>query len=163
MMLRAIYKFSPASPDSGPGLERLTDSQWEHIRRAWVEHVPASRSRRRASDRQCFGGILWLLWAGAAWSELPAEFGSPSTCWRRLKAWSEQGVLVILWRAYLAELDDQAQVAWDVRLARWDAELAPTRHAYPGQNVERFGKEWLWSLSRALRWELIAVRRDSPE
>src|SRR6267143_7288301 len=73
----------------------LTDAQWERIR------PPLPREKRRpqggrprADPRRCFEGILWVLWTGAPWSELPPRYGSPTRCWRRLRQWEETGVLL---------------------------------------------------------------------
>src|SRR5207253_5071729 len=71
----------------------LPDAQWEKIRPL----LPRPRSRRRggrprASDRKVLEGILWILRSGARWQDLPVEFPSPATCWRRLRDWEEQGV-----------------------------------------------------------------------
>jgi transposase len=81
----------------------LTKQPWEAIR----VHLPKSKvsprgGRPRVDERRCFEGLLWILWTGAPWSELPRRYGSPSTCWRRLKAGEETGVLLKLWRAFLA-------------------------------------------------------------
>src|SRR2546427_648096 len=64
----------------------LTDAQWERIR----PHLPREKrqphgGRPRADPRRCFEGILWVLRTGAPWSELPPRYGSPATCWRRLR------------------------------------------------------------------------------
>jgi transposase len=76
----------------------VTDEQWERI----VEQLPRRQPRTAggrppADDRQCFEGILWILWAGVPWSELPARYGLKSTVHRRLKAWAQSGVLLDLW------------------------------------------------------------------
>ncbi|WP_152454419.1 transposase [Microbulbifer sp. THAF38] len=42
-------------------------------------------------NRTCFEGILWVLRSGARWKNLPSCYPSPSTCWRRLQFWEEQG------------------------------------------------------------------------
>ncbi|PYP99280.1 MAG: hypothetical protein DMF83_31100 [Acidobacteria bacterium] len=59
----------------------LTDAQWDRIR----PHLPRENcqpqgGRPRADPRRCFEGILWILWTGAPWSELPPRYGSPTTC-----------------------------------------------------------------------------------
>jgi transposase len=92
----------------------LTTQQWEAIR----IHLPQPKvsprgGRPRVADRRCLEGILWILWTGAQWSELPRRYGSPSTCWRRLKQWEETGVLLKLWRAFLAQLHDQQKLRWE--------------------------------------------------
>jgi transposase len=81
----------------------LTDEQWELV----GAMLPPPRRRRDnrgrpwASNRACFEGILWILQTGAAWRFLPDEFPSPSTCWRRLKQWEEEGVWLDAWRTRL--------------------------------------------------------------
>ena len=72
---------------------KLTDKQWELVEKQLPAAKPKPKDGRpRVSDRQCFEGILWILWTGAPWSELPRQYGSPSTVWRRLRAWEEAGV-----------------------------------------------------------------------
>jgi transposase len=71
----------------------LTDAQWEKIRPL----LPRVRKSRRggrppANNRKVLEGILWILRSGARWQDLADEFPSPSTCWRRLRDWEEQGV-----------------------------------------------------------------------
>ncbi len=72
----------------------VTDEQWAQMK----EQLPQRKRRVQgarlpADDRKCFEGMLWILWAGALWSELPARYGSKRTVHRRLKAWAEAGVL----------------------------------------------------------------------
>src|SRR5664280_2185446 len=81
----------------------LTDEQWELIEplRPQPKQRRDKRGRPWATNRACFEGILWILQTGAAWRFLPEEFPSPSTCWRRLKQWEEEGVWLDAWRALL--------------------------------------------------------------
>ena len=100
-------------------------------------------------DRRCFAGILGILWTGAQWRELPRRYGSPSTCWRRLQQWEETGVLLKLWRAFLAQLNDQEKLRWDACVA--DGRFIPAkrgdlRSARP--NAARVQGGWLWSMAR---------------
>jgi transposase len=92
----------------------VTDTQWEAIK----QHFPKRRRNRQAGrppleDRQCFAGILWILWTGTPWSELPARYGAKSAVYRRLKKWAEADILLNLWRAFLNQLSDQQKVRWD--------------------------------------------------
>src|SRR6266700_2515173 len=81
----------------------LTDEQWKLIEPLLPK--PKRRRDRRgrpaAANRACLEGILWVLQTGAAWRFLPDEFPSPSTCWRRLQRWQEQGIWLEAWRALL--------------------------------------------------------------
>ncbi|WP_445363717.1 transposase [Microbulbifer sp. ANSA003] len=56
-------------------------------------------------NRACFKGILWVLRSGARWKDPPLYYPSPSTCWRRLQLWEEQGVWLQAWRRFLGLLD----------------------------------------------------------
>src|SRR2546426_2312312 len=69
----------------------LTDAQWQKIEPL----LPRRRRHRRggrppAANRRVLEGILWILRSGARWQDLPSEFPSPSTCWRRLRDWRSE-------------------------------------------------------------------------
>src|SRR2546426_8666723 len=105
----------------------LTEEQWE-----LVEPMLPPPKRRRdnrgrpwASNRGCFEGILWILQTGAAWRFLPEEFPSPSTCWRRLKQWEDEGVWLNAWRTLLGALDEEGLLKWDETFL--DGSFAPGR------------------------------------
>lgn len=93
----------------------LTNEQWELVEpmlpppRRRQDH----RGRPWASNRGCFEGILWVLQTGAAWRFLPDEFPSPSTCWRRLRQWEEEGVWLNAWRTLLGALDEEGLLQWE--------------------------------------------------
>lgn len=89
----------------------LTDEQWAVIE----PHIPKQkpgRGRPRADDRQTVNGILYVLKTGCAWADLPREYGSATTCWRRLDQWSRDGTWERVWRALLSELDAQGKLEW---------------------------------------------------
>jgi transposase len=78
----------------------LSDEQW---------HQPllppkASTGRPRADDRRTLNGILYVLTTGCRWMEMPKEYGSHKTAWRRLKEWQERGVWEGLWRRQAGRL-----------------------------------------------------------
>ncbi len=105
----------------------LTDEQWELIEPL----LPKAKRRADgcgrppASNRTCFEGLLWILQTGAAWRFLPDEFPSPSTCWRRLQQWQEQGVWLAAWRALLGGLDEEGLLRWDETFL--DGSFAPAK------------------------------------
>ena len=133
----------------------LTDAQWEKIRPLLPPRPRRPRGGRpRADDRKVLEGILWVLRSGARWQDLPQEFPSPSTCWRRLRDWEEQEVWLTLWRAFLAELNERQQVQWSE--AFLDGSFAPakkgaTPSAKPSGARGRSG--WWWSTARVFLWE----------
>jgi transposase len=69
-------------PRGGP---MLTDRQWRKI----APLLPRLRKSKRggrswADSRRVLEGILWIARSGARWQDLPAEYPSSETCWRRL-------------------------------------------------------------------------------
>lgn len=62
----------------------LNDRQWEIIKPLLPKARRRSkRGRPRAEERMVLEGILWVLRSGARWRDLPREYPSASTCWRR--------------------------------------------------------------------------------
>lgn len=88
----------------------LRDDQWELI--APLLPIRKKPGRPRADDRRTLGGILWVLRSGARWKDLPKEYGSRSTCHRRLQEWQEQGVWEHIWLMFLPTLDQQGKLDW---------------------------------------------------
>ena len=134
----------------------LTDEQWELIEPL----LPKPRQRRDkrgrppASNRAGFEGILWLLQTGAAWRFLPDEFPSPSTCWRRLQRWQEDGVWLGAWRALLGALDEEGLLQWEETFL--DGSFAPAKKGAPPSVKPSGARErsgWYWSTVKVFRWE----------
>ena len=139
-------------PRSGPLLSEL---QWEKIAPLLPRRRKNPRGGRpRASDRSVLEGILWMLRSGARWQDLPDEYPSPSTCWRRLRDWEEQDVWLNIWRAFLGELNERQQLKWSESFL--DGSFAPAKKgalesARPSGARGRSG--WWWSTARVFLWE----------
>src|SRR5688572_28199393 len=94
-------------------LERLTDEQWMKLEPLLPKWRPTSKGGRPwADNRAVFEGILWMLRSGARWQDLPPEYPSPATCWRRLNKWEIEGVWEEVWREFLRQLDHAGFLAW---------------------------------------------------
>jgi len=89
----------------------LTDAQWAIIEPLIPKQKPG-RGRPRADDRRTLNGIIYVLKTGCAWADLPREYGSPTTCWRRLHQWTQDGTWERIWRALLSRLDEAGQLEW---------------------------------------------------
>ena len=79
---------------------------------------------------------MWILKSGAAWRFLPNEYALPSTCWRGLKQWKEEGVWLSAWRTLLGALDAEGLLKWDE--AFLDGCLAPAKKGL----VSRQNQAW---------------------
>ena len=67
----------------------LADKQWVFIRPFLPP--PARTGRPRADDCRTIEGILYVLITGCRWQDLAREYRAPTTVWRRLKRWGEEG------------------------------------------------------------------------
>ena len=106
---------------SGP--PRLSDAQWERI----APHLPPKnrRGRPRADDRQTLDAILFVLTTGCHWMDLPREYGSYATAFRRLQHYQQIGLWERLYQAMLAKLEDIHGIDWS--LGALDATFAPAK------------------------------------
>jgi transposase len=135
--------------------KKLTDRQWAFIQ----PHLPAPApkpfgGRPPLHPRQCFEGILWILWTGAPWKALPSDYGSPSAIHRRLCQWAQDGTLLNLWRAFLAQLNEKQQIRWNECFV--DGTFIPAKKGGPKSakpSGAREASSWYWPMARVLRWE----------
>ena len=130
----------------------LSDEQWAKLESL----LPKVKSRGRpwADNRRVLEGILWVLKTGARWRDLPKEYPSASTCWRRLRQWEEQDVWLKIWRQFLGELDQRGKLDWSESFL--DGSFAPAKKgasasAKPSAAKARSG--WWWSTARVFLWE----------
>ena len=65
-----------------------------------------------SSAESSLEGILYVLRTGCRWNDLPQEYGSGVTCWRRLTQWENEGCWERIWKTLLAMLDAQGRLAW---------------------------------------------------
>lgn len=91
--------------------EYLSDWLWEKIEPYIPPHVKATNRGRPTCDlRKAMEGIIWILKTGARWRDLPNEYPSDSTCWRRLKELEEAGVWQQIWQFYLGALKKEKKL-----------------------------------------------------
>jgi len=134
----------------------LTEEQWAKIG-PLLPTLPRrkdGRGRPWAGNRGCFEGILWVLRSGARWRDMPSEYPSGATCWRRLKEWEEAGIWIAAWRQLLSMLDQRGLLQWEETFA--DGSFAPAKKgalplAKPSAARARSG--WYWSTVKVFRLE----------
>ncbi|WP_437206610.1 transposase [Planctomicrobium sp. SH664] len=76
-------------------------------------------------SRACLEGVRWIRTSGAQWKLLPDWYPRPATCWRRLKDWTESGVLLQAWERLFLQLDRRQLIKWDQAMA--DAKFSPAK------------------------------------
>ena len=121
---------------------RFTDGQWAIIQPLLPPR--AKTGRPRSDDRRTLEGILHVLRSGCRWQDLPRRYGAPTTVWRRLKPWQEDGTWLRLWRTVLGRLDAQGRLDW--RYAYLDGSFAPAKKGGEAVGLTRKGKGTKWML-----------------
>jgi transposase len=83
----------------------VSDAQWQAI----APYLPAAAGtgRPRVDDRRLVNGIIYVLLSGCRWGDMPSQYGSAKTAWRRHKELQEHGV----WDRVLQALRDQGDRA----------------------------------------------------
>ena len=73
------------------GYKRLTDAEWEMVGICMPDQ---HRGRPRiVPDRDCLDALLYILYTGCRWSELPKEFPPKSTVFQRYGIWIKHKTL----------------------------------------------------------------------
>jgi len=135
----------------------LTDKQWEKIEPLLPKLSSNGRPWKR--NRDCLEGILWLLYTGARWEDIPDRYPSPSTCWRRLKMWTEKDVWLNIWRAFLSQLNAKDRLDWSESFM--DGTFVPAKRgacASARRSAERAQSLWFWQTAKVFLWECPFTR-----
>lgn len=86
---------------------------WEIVEPLLPRSEPASTGRPRVSDRTAFGVIVFVLFTGTAWKQIPRELGcSGSTAHERFSAWAKAGVFAKLHAELLRRLNAVGRIDW---------------------------------------------------
>jgi transposase len=95
---------------------RIDDRLWQRLEPLLADPPRRFRhpGRLRYPSRQCLEGVLFLLYTGMRYVDLPRELGFPSgeTCRRRLHEWIERGVWEQALTVLVAELDAAGSLDW---------------------------------------------------
>jgi len=117
--------------------ELVDDKLW-----AIVEPLLPKKPRRKLypgrkplDDRKVLTGILFILRSGMPWELLPKEMGCGSgmSCWRRLRAWQEEGVWDRLHQVLLAKLREADKIDF----SRAVADSSSVRAVHGGKKLDR--------------------------
>jgi len=132
----------------------LSEKQWLKIKPLLPQSKSGAKGGRPPADnRAVIEGVLWVLKTGARWRDLPPQYPSPSTCWRRLRDWEEQGVWLKVWHSFIAELDEANHLEWEETFA--DGSFAPAKKGALESAAPRRVREasgWWWSMAREFLW-----------
>ena len=94
----------------------LTDAQWERMA-PLAPGKPGDPGASGKDNRLFVEAVLWIARTGAPWRDLPAEFGSWNSVWRRFDRWSAKGTWQRLFAA-VADDPDFEYVVLDATIVR---------------------------------------------
>jgi transposase len=138
----------------------INDDQWKLLQPLLPEPRKNPKGGRPPTDnREVLEGILWILRTGARWQDLPERYPSPSTCWRRLRLWEDQGVWLDVWRKFLSMLDEKGVLDWEEAII--DGSFAPAKkeaRALEKPKRARAQSGWWWSTAKVFLWEASLPR-----
>lgn len=108
----------------------LSDAQWFVIADLFP-HPPVGPAGGRpwVPPRPCLEGVLWVLFTGARWKDLPPQYPSPCTCWRRHRDWTRNGVFRAAWDRLLGNLFRRRGIDWEEAVA--DGSFARAKKGVP--------------------------------
>lgn len=140
-------------------LERLTDEQWKKLGKLLPQEKSGKLGGRPwADNRAVFEGILWILKSGARWKDLPPEYPSPATCWRRLNKWEREGVWTDVWQEYLRQLDARKLLDWQECFI--DATFMPAKRGVSkSARLARGRAQSAWWWQAAAGFQLVFSQR----
>ena len=111
---RSGKRRSPSGPR--PSWWKLDDAIWEQLEPLLQDPPRRLRNagRKRYPARACLEGVLYLLYTGIRYVDLPRELGFPSgeTCRRRLHEWIDSGVWSQALTLLVSELDQKGRLDW---------------------------------------------------
>ena len=89
---------------------KITDKQWSKLSR-YIERQNFNKGGRpRSEERKLLDGIIWVMLSGSSWSEMPREFGSHVTAWRRFQQLEKKRVWEKIWINLIKSLDKKQSV-----------------------------------------------------
>lgn len=139
----------------------ISDKLWEMIAPLLPTGKPTAKGGRPPRDsRECLEGILWILKTGAPWVDLPQRYPSPSTCWRRLVAWEEDGTWLKIWQVFLGALDERGKIDWEEFFV--DGSFSPAKKGGFASDRPRRAREqngWLPRMEKAYQSLCTLSRR----
>lgn len=130
----------------------LSEKQWKKIEPLLPKLKSSGRPWKK--NREVLEGILWVLRSGARWKDLPQEYPSPSTCWRRLRDWEDEGVWERIWQSFIQELDKRRRIQWAQCFMDGHFIVAKKGALKPkSQGVVRVRSLWWWRTAKEFLWQ----------
>ena len=116
----------------------ISDDQWEVLGPLLERPRKSKFGRPRASEREVFEAILFVLHTGIQWKHLPRTFPPKSTVHDYLKAWSRSDAFRQIFAAIIGNLIQEGRV--DLEECFVDATFAAAKGGGEAVGLTRNGK-----------------------
>lgn len=104
--IKAFKKFAREGYGEIPRMDELTDEQWQLVEP--LLPVENTIGRPPANNRRVLNGIFFYIRNSLTWADIPPEYPSYVTLFRRYHEWDEGGVLQEVINALAGHLDEQS-------------------------------------------------------
>lgn len=94
-----------------PQLDELTDEQWRLV--APLVTPEEKRGRPPASTRRVLNGVLYTIRHALTWAEVPPEYPSYVTLFRRYHEWCESGALQLVINTLRDQLGERSGLPFE--------------------------------------------------
>ena len=103
-------KLDASNQSISSSFEGLSDLEWARM----LGEFPKDprRGRHRADLRAVVNGLFYRVFYGCSFRQLPAGFGSRSTCSRYYREWINDGTWMRIWRIFISGLSEAERLAW---------------------------------------------------
>lgn len=118
----------------------LKDEHWALVEPVLPPQRPAGRGGLWRDHRTVVNAVLWVLFSGAAWRDLPDRYGPWQTAYDRFGRWRKDGT----WDRVLATLRLKAGEAGLLDYAQYNADSTSVRAhaAAAGAKKKKAPRPW---------------------
>ena len=81
---------------------KISNASWERIKDLLPPERSGKKGRPAKDNRQIINAILWILYTGSPWRDLPEEYGSWNSVYSRFRRWTERG----FWQEIFTQLSE---------------------------------------------------------
>ena len=85
----------------------LRDDEWDRIKKYFEKEGPRGKGRPPSDARTVLNGIIWIAKSGAAWRDMPEQYGKFTTVYGWFARWEEEGLFAQILSDLSIEADSQ--------------------------------------------------------
>lgn len=115
------------------GRYSVSNTQWKIIEPFLPP--PKFGGRPALNSRTVFNAILWILGSGAAWRDLPKEYGNWNSIYHKFRKWCDEGVFEKIFQAFVGKCREYHLVEIDSTFCKVHQHAAGARKILGNQDI----------------------------